>query len=264
MRKKIMIFILIFISTTVLGYFALYPTNLMKSIDNENESAIKFHLKLHGGINRLNYPKIGVFENYTYHTPFSYACSVGASPQILELLIESGAKMEGDDWHFSGMYYLLTINNQNNLENIELLLDNGFNPNYIEYYQQRLLELSISPMRGEIEYDLLLHFNIYELLVERGATQISSDIFEIIEVSNGLILESHIENKNLDLDVQNSDGQTALMIVSGANSELINEEMVRPLINAGADKTIIDSNGKTALDYALNSGNQIIVDILTE
>src|SRR3989339_1761043 len=151
MRKKIMIIVLTVVLSFILAfYYTFYPNILMKSILDEDISAIKIHLTLRGGINRLNHPKIRVFENYTYYSPFTYACSIDSSTEILEMLIDSGAKMEGDDWHFSGMYYLLVHKGTNNIANIELLLDKGFDPNYVEYYHKRLLILSIEKMLNEI------------------------------------------------------------------------------------------------------------------
>lgn len=248
----------IFIAT----YYTCYPRLLMNSIRNENENAVRFHLSLHGGINRLNYPKISVFENYTYYSPFSYACSIDSRPELLQMLISSGAQMEGDDWHFSGMYYLLTIKGTNNASNVELLIENGFDPNYIEYFQQPILQLSIEKMRTESDYDSQFHFEIYSILLENGATQQDKDIFSIVSNSNLLILQEHIQNETLDLDVTNGNGQTALMLASGANPLSTNVDIVTLLLEAGANASLSDLNGMTALDYAYLSGNQEIIDLL--
>ena len=61
----------------------------------------------------------------------------------------------------------------------------------------------------------------------------------------------HIDRKDF-LDGRDSYGQTALMIASKKN----HAEVCRLLIDAGADRTLVDSNGLTAQDLAAAAGAQ--------
>jgi ankyrin repeat protein len=143
------------------------------------------------------------------------------------------------------------------------MLDEGFDPNYIEYYQKSLINLSVEKMKNEIVYDAKLHFDFYCLLKEYGAKEHDEDIFTIIHSSNVLVLEKFLENRDLNVDVL-TNSQTALMLVSGADLKLMNVEMVKILLNNNADKTIKDQSNKSALDYAMLSGNQEIIDLLSD
>ena len=69
----------------------------------------------------------------------------------------------------------------------------------------------------------------------------------------------HIDRKDF-LDGRDSYGQTALMIASKKN----HAEVCRLLIDAGADRTLVDSNGLTAQDLAAAAGAQNSLRVLVE
>ena len=51
---------------------------------------------------------------------------------------------------------------------------------------------------------------------------------------------------------------TALMFAARDSTP----EMVQLLLDCGADKNIVSSDGKTALDYAIESNNEEVISIL--
>ena len=67
--------------------------------------------------------------------------------------------------------------------------------------------------------------------------------------------------KGSDVDVIGTEkGGTALMLAAWKPSEKI----VKLLLDYGADKTIKDKKGRTALDYAKKHYNEKIIDILED
>lgn len=70
-----------------------------------------------------------------------------------------------------------------------------------------------------------------------------------------------IRNYQVDLNIQQPDsGMTCLMYYCKSND---NEEIVKELLDAGADPLITDNVGKTAYDYACEEGNMKIVSTLS-
>ena len=64
------------------------------------------------------------------------------------------------------------------------------------------------------------------------------------------------------VDFINRHGRTALLWA--IQREDINIEIVKILINAGADPAIVNSVGKAALDYAHDSGNQEVIQLIED
>jgi ankyrin repeat protein len=62
------------------------------------------------------------------------------------------------------------------------------------------------------------------------------------------------------VNAQNKQGQTALMKAAQQG----NKQMVRLLIDEGADVNEADYTGRTALDWAKSSRKQSVVDVLVQ
>ena len=63
-----------------------------------------------------------------------------------------------------------------------------------------------------------------------------------------------------DINLQDDNGISALMEAVQADSE----DSVSILLEAGADKTLKNSDGKTALDLAVKEGNKVIQSLLSK
>ena len=65
-------------------------------------------------------------------------------------------------------------------------------------------------------------------------------------------------NKNAKLDVTDSQGKTALIYAV----QFKNKEIVEILLNNKASKSIVDKEGKTAFEYAVFGGDDKLINLL--
>ncbi|MCE2688215.1 MAG: ankyrin repeat domain-containing protein [Rickettsiales bacterium] len=109
---------------------------------------------------------------------------------------------------------------------------------------------------------------IVELLVKAGAKGRRTNLIEASRFGRRKILKlliGAIEEKE-DLNIQDCDGQTALINAYHCHVFSLDKraEIIEILIKAGADRSIKDNKGKTALDYAKEERDrhQKIVELL--
>ena len=65
-------------------------------------------------------------------------------------------------------------------------------------------------------------------------------------------------NKGANLDLTDSNGITALIYAV----QFKNIEILKTLLEHKANKSLVDKNGKTAFEYAVFSGNEEIINLL--
>lgn len=124
-----------------------------------------------------------------------------------------------------------------NTQVIEALLSNGANPNIRSLTEYKNLAVNSTPLMALMEKSTNSYDNVRQVW----------DV--LLPVS--------------DVNLQNNDGQTALMIlVEGSVGE--NEVKVQRLLDAGARTDIKDAGGKTALDIAISQGKTDIVKLLSQ
>ncbi|WP_461257549.1 ankyrin repeat domain-containing protein, partial [Treponema sp. R80B11-R83G3] len=100
--------------------------------------------------------------------------------------------------------------------------------------------------------------NTLKLLLSSGAQVnlvcrllLATALFDSALVKNKDMIKTLIE-AGADVNIQSKDGQTALVVVVGAGDEAI----VEILVNAGADPDIKDALGVSARKYATIFGNK--------
>jgi ankyrin repeat protein len=71
-------------------------------------------------------------------------------------------------------------------------------------------------------------------------------------------LVDELLKKNVNLDLTDANGQTALMLAV----QFKNIEMVKKLVKAGANTALKCKQNKTAFEYAVFAGNEEIINIL--
>lgn len=164
------------------------------------------------------------------------------------------------------LLFLLTINavfsqNSNcfdvarkgNLSEIKLLFDNDKNIiNAIDINGSSMLILAC--YRGNQE--------VAQFLIEKGAdlNYISNNgtaLMACVFKSEFLLVDELIK-KSVNLDLTDGNGITALMLAV----QFKNVEMVKKLLNAGANKQLKCKQNKTAFEYAVFSNNEEIINLL--
>lgn len=159
----------------------------------------------------------------------------------------------------SGDSPLISAARIGNLQVMDLLLKHGANINQLDAKKRDILNIAISHKNPDLArwalangIDPTMVTSIYQ-----GSALIYACHQGQVEIVNMLI------NAGAPLNRINNIGWTALLetTVLGDGSEKY-QQITRLLVDAGADKTIADRNGKTPLDHAKERGHKEIVEIL--
>jgi ankyrin repeat protein len=123
---------------------------------------------------------------------------------------------------------------------------------------------------GATEYELIFaledatnsgYFDIVKLLVEAGATDIQGTA-RLASVAGSHILQYFID-QGIDINYQyefdNYDSNYTLLMFATIN---MNKKGIEALLDAGADTTLTNHEGQTALDFAMKAGSKDIVELL--
>jgi ankyrin repeat protein len=276
MKKRLILTILavIFIIMTPFYYFnQIYAQKLNSAINDKDTAKVEKLLKQSGNVNA----KPGLFDFLATITetsnfpPLIHACHWG-NIEIVKLLIDNGA-----DVNFIKEYKRGALKNSptNALSTVlfagtwayspdeilaitEYLLDNGLDLVRLRQIRPNIAaELFYNSGKKELPEDELTEYKIFLKFIEHGIGLNENDMiygsgnFLHAAVSNNnlLITKYLIEELHYNIDTIGRDGQTALIQATNKSST----EMVKYLLDKGADKTICDNNGKTAGDYAIDS-----------
>jgi len=173
-------------------------------------------------------------------------------------LLEQGADVHAANDR--GVTALIAAAYQNHLEIAEILIDAGADVNVQDVTQQSAYLITTSD--GYLE--------LLQLTLQAGADVTSLDSYN----GTGLIRAAdrgHVEiieellKTDIHIDHVNNLGWTALLeaIILG-DGGLRHTDVVRLLVEAGADINLADSNGVTPLEHARQRGFAGIIDILEE
>lgn len=166
--------------------------------------------------------------------PLSVACETG-NYEVVKLLIDHGATtevVEGTDW--SPLMETLFDYNRDDVEIVKLLLENGADPSYQESNNKYITEAADMFPRLSVggDYD----------------EQAAKDITEIVIM---------FLDRGESINTSNSAGQTLLMLAAKRE----NFPLAEYLISQGCDLDAVDVNGKTVVDYAVESENQELISL---
>lgn len=204
--------------------------------------------------------------NWRVCYPLNEACATG-NIELIELLIENGADVNCND----GLTPLsITYNSKvdNWYEISQLLLQNGASLDYTTEYSggkssvlQDIVQVrsgaALPGYKPESKEEVIKAFNYALENVNHNNVNwmrvlqhsISNDRIEIVK----LLLEQEYCTVN-----DTSVGMTALMFAARDSTP----EMVKFLLDYGADKSIKSTDGKTAYDYAVQFNNKDIIALL--
>lgn len=197
-------------------------------------------------------------------TPLTIACEKG-NEKIISLLLDSGADINKKD-SYTGQTPLLAAlhgTKANRFSIAMFLLEKGADPFSVQKTTSPLEE-TLVVLASDDEQTIEEGFELFKYLIER---QVSIDICRGKE--NVLTFATHYGNYNVaeflikenyfDINSKDLAGDTALIVATKNNQA----QIIQLLLELGADKSLTDSKGKTAYDYAVELNNKDVIILLT-
>lgn len=143
---------------------------------------------------------------------------------------------------------------QKDLLLLELYIEGGGNPNYIDEEGVPLLCKILRKDEKKLAYHLIERgANVTLVAADRG----TNALMEAASRGHG-DLAAHLIKLGSPIDLPSKEGQTALILAMGNQYK----DTARVLIEAGADGTLIDNLGMSALKYAQLYGFRKLVDLI--
>ena len=188
-------------------------------------------------------PIVNTFIEHSPQKPLSVACELG-NYEMVKLLISYGATASyTEHMGWSPLATSLFYYQEDDIEIINLLLENGADPSMAEagwfpaFRASRMIPKNYDPTKS-------------------NGTVFSSGYDE--EVAKGITEIVKLLMRDCDPNDQSYAGITLLMNASKVG----NLELVKYLLSINVDVTLKDVNGKTAYDYAIEKGHSDIVELL--
>ena len=271
MKKTITIICILFLSALLLlgvfsdqinGYYQ--NRKLFNAIENNDLDAAKVAIKKGAWINTYKSPTWSI-EAYVENnfTPLISACKQG-NEEMIALLLENGADINKRDYFLdiSPLHMVFNEHRESRFRLARYLIEQGADINAVRkgYYSPFQQALYISPNDSDQakQESLTLLIYLLEHDADRTIYHQYNPLTYAARYNNLLAVEHLIVNGYYDVDCYDSAGNTAL-IIAVQDDDL---DMVKLLLSLRADKSLQDSNGKTALDYANESSNVAIVSML--
>ena len=170
-------------------------------------------------------------------TPLYYLLdsSDGSETEILQILIKSGSLINISDNFGITPLHLVSFKGQD--EYMSILLQNNADINALDSYNR--LPLNYAIMEGQL--------NSAYLLLEGGSNIDNNDIdgnsllhYAVSSKGNSLLFSIMLIDRKINLNLQNNDGDTPLMLVAKKNPKE-NVRLIKKLIDSGAKyKNIIN------------------------
>lgn len=185
-----------------------------------------------------------------YYTALSAAVHHNQT-EIADLLLKNGANPNSNNYNDEfGDCVLNQAIYENNVPMVKLLLDNGASvskaSDEIFYNPHEPLELAVSKNLPEM-VKLLIEKNAdVNFQEEENGNSLLMMAIQNLEKNESKTIMSHLLYGDIDVNLQNNDGETALMHLAtkGAQSE------VDALLSRDADIMLEDQYGATAITYA--------------
>jgi len=246
-----------------------YSRHIIVLIDNNQMDDLSVYLKKNGNIDSKPY----VFDiDRTNFPPLTYAAKVG-NFEAVKLLLDHGADVNNTEGTNGTSPLLASLSlsytfNPDRIEIAQYLIDHGAEINYRDRngYGNNAISATLMPLSSppneeqeECQYDFI------QYLVDEGAEyQINCTYGNLLSKSaaynNVSVVDYLINELGMSIDIVDSSGCSPLMYAV-ENGSL---DAVRYLINQGAEKNLINEDGKTALDIAQEKGNVLIIALFDE
>jgi len=178
------------------------------------------------------------------------AAAYSGDLKITKLLVENKANINITDK--KGYTPLMIASAFGHFEIVKYLVDKKANLNTVDNSGYTPLTAALSRNKTDI----------FKYLLEKGAKSDLKDaihpIFVAISVNNIEIIKLLVENKKVNVNLQNEKGVTPLILAANFN----NKDIIQYLLKKKADKSLKDKNNKTAFDYAHQKKNKEIIELL--
>jgi len=268
--RKILLISLLVITMGVITYMVsnyynnqFYAQKLIVAIDNNDVEGVSNLLEsttgnLNSKIFLLDiFAKLGESNNYT---PLHEACIKG-NFKIVKMLVDAGANVNVVEPITKSTPLSSALSNikEERIRIANLLIERGANvktETFSIFWSSDLNDDgSINSSKEKDEFDLFVK------MVEKGAdpsilNREGSSILHIaVSQGNLLVIKYLIETANINVNIRNNSNRTPIMFCR-------NVDIASYLLEQGADKTIQDSVGKTAYDYAVENGLLNLAELL--
>jgi len=262
-KKKTIILIVFLVSMFALIYPMLYVEMANAAVRDDSKVRVMIILNMPGDINfrwRI--------ADMSGNTPLEEAI-FERNYDMMALLLKSGANPNNKEGSIQPLEYVLdTMDFEGMYDRTRLLVENGadltlpggYGDPLIKNLFTRGIQLNDIDYREESNAEVLRTL-VY--LVEHGIS-VNADhpwhvyLTYIVESENYGVLEFLFNECDVGVDEQEYSGETALMRAA----KLGNAKMVEFLMGFGADKTLQDKEGMTALDFALEGGFSDVIVLL--
>lgn len=226
-------------------FFNRNTERLIKAIEQEDIAAISTLMENGVDPNKTDvYP--GAFWSFfetTANRPLAIACNVG-NVEVVKLLIEHGATAENVEYTgWSPLRETLFYCQPDDVEIVKLLLENGADPDFKEDDLPVFIAAKMQPKKFD------KHMTNGTVFANDYDNETAVLITEIVKLLLG----------EKSVNIKGSQDKTLLI----SACEVENKHLVEYLLSKGCDTSAKDSCGKTALDYATETGNEEIIDLLS-
>jgi ankyrin repeat protein len=278
MNKKIVLIIIA--SIILIGVIAMIPIyhfnqgyarELIAAIEDGDIVKVEKIAKQKGNINAR--PCIWrFFDDTTLDAPPLFNACRSGNIKMVKILVENGADINVF-WDNNNYPLSVALSNFQSSERQEIaryLLDNGLDIKQIENKYKDFWSIVFCPGLGlaggnfsaneTVEYKIFLDFIAQGLQPEEDTVFSGGNLLHNASFfGNTLIAKYLIEELYYNIDTKDYKGQTALITAVIKNYQ----DILEYLLSKGADKTIKDNDGKTALDYAIESGKDDFAALLS-
>ncbi|MDG0889298.1 ankyrin repeat domain-containing protein [Paracholeplasma manati] len=198
--------------------------------------------------------------------PLEEAAFIGNYNAVVAL-VEAGANVNfiNPTTDFTPLLNALYSNKPDQILIANYLIDHGADVHYSTNSNGNIsvLEESINYYGIDMEESYSLFLRLISLDCDPYVKTGLGNIFlkSALE-KNKLVMVYLLENEMFDINGVGYKGYSALMLLSLRNIDELVIEMVNILLEYGADKTLVSEEGLTAYDYALETGNTELIELL--
>ena len=200
------------------------------------------------------------------HNPLQEAAAIGNYNAVVAL-VEAGANVNfiNPTTDFTPLLSALITSKSNRITIANYLIDHGADVHHKPNQggTGNALAESIDYVGIDIEESYALFLRLINLGCDPYVRTNPGNIFLKSAASgNKLIMVYLMENDLFDVNVLNDGGYSALMYLARVYLGQVTLDMIQILIDYGANKTLVNEDGMTAFDYALETGNtELIVHV---